>query len=346
MNNYYYSIIVLLAFLVSSCSTKEPETTITLNHQEITIKPSDVLVLEYTISPATTETVVWASSDITVAKVEAGMVQPQKASGTAIITATVGNASAQCIVTIAQTDYELVWEDEFLGSTLNTNNWVVETGGNGWGNYELQYYTDRSSNLRLEDGVLIIQALKEDYSTKNYTSARITTKDKQAFEYGKIEAKISLPSGQGTWPAFWMLGYGNWPYCGEIDIMEHTGANPGSVSHALHTSKKNGNKGNQWNSTYSKLSDIENNYHIYGIEWEKNILLGRDAIKFTVDGVQSALVYEESVIKDQASWPFYKEFYIIINLAIGGRMGGEVDVNIFNNDVIMKIDWIKVYQRP
>lgn len=347
MKSYYYFFIVLFVLTLSSCSQREPQqTTITLNHQEVTIKPSDVLVLEYTVSPATTESVVWTSSDNTVAKVEAGMVYPQKANGTAIITATVANASAQCTVNIAQTDYQLVWEDEFLGSTLNTNDWVIETGGNGWGNYELQYYTDRSSNLRIEDGVLIMQARKEVYSNRNYTSARITTRNKKSFKYGKIEAKISLPSGQGTWPAYWMLGYGNWPYCGEIDIMEHTGANPSSVSHALHTSMKNGNKGNQWNSTYSKLSDIENNYHVYGIEWEENILVGRDAIKFTVDGVQSALVYEESAVADKSSWPFNSEFYIIINLALGGRMGGNIDDNIFNNDVLMKIDWIKVYQRP
>lgn len=218
----------------------------------------------------------------------------------------------------------------------------------GWGNQEKQYYTDRSENLRIEDGCLVIEARQEQYENNNYTSARITTKNKKDFVYGKIEARISLPSGRGTWPAFWMLGYGGWPTCGEIDIMEHVGSNPTMISHALHTRKKNGSNGTNW-SYRATVENVEGEFHIYGIEWLKDYELQRDAIRFYIDDEVSTIQYEPTAEPDFEQWPFNDAFYIILNLAIGGTMGGSINTDIFadpeNNPVLMKVDWVRVYQK-
>lgn len=145
--------------------------------------------------------------------------------------------------------YSLYWAEEFDSDDLNPLNWNVETGVAA--NQELQYYTDRSENLRVEDGCLVIEARKEPMENREYTSARINTQGKVQIKYGYIEARIWLPAGQGTWPAFWMMGTGasSWPRCGEIDIMEHVGKTPGQVTHALHTQNANGNNGRNWNAS-------------------------------------------------------------------------------------------------
>ena len=169
------------------------------------------------------------------------------------------------------------------------------------------------------------------------------SKGKKEFCYGKLEARINLPSGGGLWPAFWTLGNrGNWPNCGEIDIMEYVGNVPNRILGTLHTVKDR--SGSKSSRAYTDLTDIENNFHIYGVEWtceEKN---GKDVIRFYVDGV----VYSEqveSVIDDDDYWPFNRPNYFIVNMAVGGTLGGYINDAIWAEPRLMKVDWVRVYQR-
>jgi beta-glucanase (GH16 family) len=244
-------------------------------------------------------------------------------------------------------EYQLVWSDEFDGTALNTADWNIEVNGNGGGNQELQYYTDRATNLRVENGTLIIEARKESYMGKRYTSARINTMNKHTFLYGKIEARIAFPSGGGTWPAFWMMGHDysrvGWPACGEIDIIEHVGNQPNMNTHALHYPYKSG--GNCW-SVHKQHENIENQYHTYAIEWLQEEEYGRDMIRFLYDGQVQAVQSETLENMDnEYFWPFNKPHFILLNMAIGGSMGGQVSEQIFNQSIQMKVDWVRVYQR-
>jgi len=247
-------------------------------------------------------------------------------------------------------EYQLVWSDEFNGSSLDLNTWNVEVNGNGGGNNEKQYYTSNPENLRVEDGNLIIQLRKEEYQNKHYTSGRINSREKRFFKYGKIEARICFPAGGGTWPAFWMMGNDykqvGWPKCGEIDIIEHVGNNPTMLSYALHTPERNGMSGTNWSARHYDNS-VENNYHVYGIEWVEEANYGCDIINFTYDGEVCASKQEDiNHLDENHFWPFNKEHFIIFNLAIGGNMGGNINDAIFDNDaqIMMKVDWVRVYQ--
>ena len=148
--------------------------------------------------------------------------------------------------------WDLVWHDEFDGRKIDTDNWTYDIGGWGWGNGELQFYTSRQENARLEDGMLVIEARQEKYEDSYYTSARMLTQDLQEFQYGRIEARIKVPEGKGLWPAFWMLGSNfdgnNWPDCGEIDIMEYIGKEPDLIMGTVHGPGYSGALGfTQWN---------------------------------------------------------------------------------------------------
>lgn len=242
-------------------------------------------------------------------------------------------------------EYELVWSDEFEEPKLNTDKWNYEVKGGGFGNQEKQYCTDREKNVRVEGGNLIITAHKEDYERHSYTSARINSKSKGFIKYGKVEARINLPSGRGTWPAFWMLPeIGYWPRYGEIDIMEHVGSDPKMISHALHTEKRHG--GNPWqNKQY--LDNVEGEFHIYSMEWLEDYDNGDDCIIFSINGKESARIYQARV-SDLSNWPFIDNFYVILNLAIGGTWGGQIDDTIFENPnkpVEMKVDYVRMYQK-
>jgi len=246
-------------------------------------------------------------------------------------------------------EYKLVWSDEFDGTALDTGVWNYQIGGGGYGNQEKQYYTDRPENIRLEGGCLIIEARKEPYENNGYTSARINTKGKKSFAYGKIEARIQLPSGVGTWPAFWMMGANydayRWPICGEIDIMEHVGKEPTMISHALHTGNENGSNGRNWNRR-SYFDNIEEGFHTYTFIWEQDWDNGDDMLQFMVDGQTTATRYQpHGTDDDYKAWPFNKEFFLILNVAMGGTWGGAIDDSIFDAPVLMKVDYIRVYQR-
>ena len=231
---------------------------------------------------------------------------------------------------------KLVWAEEFDGQSLEEASWNYELGDGcpnlcGWGNNERQIYT--KENHRLEDGKLIITA-KKDGDT--YTSTRITTKDKHEFQYGRMETRAKLPVGHGLWPAFWMLGANisevGWPACGEIDILEYVGREPGEIFTSLHTPDSHGNT---INTKKTQFPDIEDAYHVYAAEWSP------EKIDFFVD---DQLVYTfNPEDKTEAVWPFDQPFYFILNLAIGGNFGGpEVDDTIFPQE--FSIDYVRVYE--
>jgi len=241
---------------------------------------------------------------------------------------------------------ELVWQDEFdTDGAPNPANWDYDigTGENGWGNNELQYYTDRTENITVQNGVLIISAKEESFEGSNYTSARILTKGKFDQAYGRFEARMRLPYGQGMWPAFWLLGSNiddvNWPNCGEIDVMENRGSEPTLVSGAIHGPGYSG--GNSIFKQYALENDrFDTGFHIFGIEW------GPEYINFYVDDVLYNQVTQDD-IPDHPVYgkPFFnnKPFYIIINLAVGGSFGGPPNSqSVFPQ--AMLVDYVRVYK--
>ena len=236
---------------------------------------------------------------------------------------------------------ELVMSDEFdTEGAPNPAIWGYDigVGDNGWGNNELQYYTDRTENITVQNGVLIISAKEESYEDSNYTSARILTKGKFEQKYGRFEARIRLPSGQGMWPAFWMLGANidsnPWPACGEIDIMENAGSKPTLVSGAVHGPGYSG--GEPILKKYELLNDrFDTGFHIFGIEW------GPEYINYYVDDVLYNQITPDDVTGE---WVFDNgPFFIIINLAVGGLFDGPP-----NEDTVfpqnMLIDYVRVYK--
>ena len=239
----------------------------------------------------------------------------------------------------ADPDYKnLVWMDDFeKDGAPDADKWTYDigTGSNGWGNNEAQYYTDRASNVVVENGVLKIMAKKENYMGASYTSTRLKTQGKYTFTYGRVDIKAKLPSGGGTWPALWMLGSNitsvGWPACGEIDIMEYVGNNPGHIQSAIHNTSSSGNTINR------KKVDIENEndeYHVYSMIWSD------DQISFLLDGVRYYTY--RPLIKNGANWPFSADQFLIMNIAIGGNLGGNIDPSYMGSDMI--IDYVKVYQ--
>lgn len=344
-----YRVLLLLIFILSglfSCSEESSPAILKLDKTEISLKVGEKETIAVTEAPSTGETIVWASDDESVATVFYGTVTAF-GSGTATITATLGNQVAQCVVTVPERTYQLVWSDEFDGTSLNTDNWTHEigTGSWGWGNNEAQYYTNRADNIRVEDGFLIIEARKEDYEGSQYTSARIKSANKQSFTYGKIEVRLQVPSGIGTWPAFWMLGTdGGWPDCGEIDIMEHVGKESRKIHCALHTKNKNGMNGQNFRASQTLTEDVADNFHVITLEWVEKEFMGFDRMHIYVDSIKTVTFAETPQLQDSGDWPFNTPFYLIINLALGGNWGGTIDDRMFNNPVLYKLDYIRVYQ--
>jgi len=247
--------------------------------------------------------------------------------------------STSKVITIYVTDtFQLIWFDEFdVPGNPDTTKWNYDigTGSNGWGNGESQYYTDRTNNVLVANGVLKIIAQKENYQGSLYTSTRLKTQGKFDFTYGKVEVRAKLPIGGGTWPAIWMLGSNistvGWPACGEIDIMEHVGNNQGTVQSALHTPSSYGNtvnKGSQY------LADVSTAFHVYAVEWDSTQMI------FSVDG-NVYYTYNPST-KNSSTWPFDASQFIILNVAMGGSFGGVIDSNFVQST--MEIDYVRIYQ--
>ena len=231
---------------------------------------------------------------------------------------------------------KLVWADEFDGKELNQVNWSLSLGNGcpqlcGWGNDELQVYTDK--NHRVENGLLYIKAEREG---DHYTSTRINTKGKKAFQYGRFEVRAKLAVGKGVWPAFWLLGTNidqvGWPLCGEIDVLEYVGRSPQEIFTSLHTQASHGDNAS---TKTTLIENIEEGFHIYSADWTK------DQIAFYVDGHNVYTFAPKD--KSQEVWPYNQPFYLLLNLAIGGNFGGkEVDRTVFPQEFV--IDYIRVYQ--
>jgi beta-glucanase (GH16 family) len=241
--------------------------------------------------------------------------------------------------------YELFWSDEFdTDGAPDSEIWEYVLGDGcpslcGWGNNELEYYTDKPENIRVENGQLIIQIQSDSSYKNNYTSGKIRSRSSKSIQYGKVEISAKNPSGIGTWPALWMLPenstYGGWPRSGEIDIMEHVGYDPDTIVGTVHTESYNHIKGTQ-RGQYYYLPDNESAYHEYEIQWspEKIDFLVDDNLYFTFENEE----------KSSKEWPFDKEFYVIMNLAVGGNWGGKngVDESIVGQQFL--IDYVRVYK--
>jgi beta-glucanase (GH16 family) len=240
--------------------------------------------------------------------------------------------------------WTLIWSDEFDKDELpDVRKWSYDVGDHGWGNQELQYYSSyRSENSRVENGKLIIEARRDFFNGKEYTSARLVTKSKGDWTYGRFEIRAKLPTGKGTWPAIWMLpsvwslGNGGWPDNGEIDIMEHVGYNPNVIHASIHCNKYVHTNGTQKTATLN-VSDATTAFHNYILEWNENEIRAYvdDKVYFSFKNENKGWEY----------WPFSKSFHLIINIAIGGTWGGAqgVDNSIFPQK--MEIEYVRVYKK-
>ena len=253
--------------------------------------------------------------------------------------------AASCKVSQVPKKWKLVWADEFNYAGLpDSNKWNYDTVGNsyGWGNGEAQWYTAGSlNNSIVGNGTLKLVAKKEPISGKNYSSARLTTKNKGDWKYGKIEVRAKLPSGNGTWPAIWMLPtdwtYGEWPNSGEIDIMEHVGSDPDTILSTSHTKKYNHILGTQKGKT-RYLRTATTAFHVYSLEWDSN------EWRSYVDGNLYFTYKNEKSGSD--AWPYDQRFHLILNLAIGGGLGGKKGIDDSRFPHVFEVDYVRVYQKP
>lgn len=234
--------------------------------------------------------------------------------------------------------YDLVWSDEFDGD-INPDNWTHEIGGNGWGNNELQYYTDNPSNSFTALGYLVIEAREEPFQGNEYTSARMITAGKQEFQYGRIDIRARLPKGRGIWPALWMLGSNfwddGWPSCGEIDIMELIGHQPSIIYGTAHYGANPALHDFKGNSSFLAGEDYTDEFHVFSIIWAEN------SIKWFRDGIEFFALTPTDL--DGANWPFNQEFFFIFNIAVGGNWPGNPDeTTAFPQRMI--VDYIRVFQ--
>jgi beta-glucanase (GH16 family) len=244
--------------------------------------------------------------------------------------------------------WKLVWSDEFNApdkSPVDRSKWVLETGSEGWGNEELEYYSDRPANVFLRDGNLVIRALNEkfpesDPKARSYTSGRLKTFGKFSGTYGRFEARIKLPFGQGMWPAFWMLGddidKAGWPGCGEIDIMENIGKEPSMIHGSIHGPGYTGSVGIEAPYTLPGGQRFADDFHVFAVEWSP------DSIAFFVD--QTMYVKRARAdLRPGWKWVFDKPFFLILNLAVGGDWPGAPDSSTrFPQEML--VDYVRVYE--
>ncbi len=260
-----------------------------------------------------------------------------------------GSAGPVSSAAPAQQSWTLVWSDEFnrpSSSSPDTAKWTFDLGGNGWGNNELETYTSRTENAYLQDGVLVIEARQEDFTgadgvARHYTSARLKTLGHFAQTYGRFEARLKLPAGQGLWPAFWMMGIDagevGWPQCGEIDIMENIGREPSLVHATIHGPGYSDGGGIE--STYALPGGqrFADDFHVFAVEWE------RDVIRFYVDDHLYATC-TPAELPAGTTWVFNRPFFLIMNVAVGGGWPGNPDsTTAFPQQML--VDYVRVYKR-
>lgn len=237
---------------------------------------------------------------------------------------------------------KIIWSDEFDSEGLpDDSKWSYDVGDHGWGNKELQYYSkEDTKNARVENGVLIIEAISDSSRSKGYSSARLVTKHKAAWQYAYIEVRAKLPQGVGTWPAIWMLPeentYGGWPRSGEIDIMEHVGYDPGKVHGTVHTEAFNHSIGTQ-KGAQLMVPDFQEEFHTYAIDWRE------EKIDFFIDG-QKYFTFENTG-GDSKEWPFDQPFHLILNIAVGGNWGGAKGVDPTIWPQRMEVDYVRVFDK-
>ena len=242
----------------------------------------------------------------------------------------------------------LTWSDEFNGadgSPPDRAKWIVESGGDGWGNNELQYYTRRRENVRQEKGSLVIEAIKEkfigpDGIERDYTSGRLKTEGRFSQRYGRVEARIRIPSGKGIWPAFWMLGEdfstAGWPACGEIDIMENVGSEPATIHGSIHGPGYS--SGNPLTAAFTLPKDrFSDGFHVFAVEWEPQ------AVRFLVDDQLYATKTSADVPAGKR-WVHDHAFFVLLSLAVGGNFPGSPDDStVFPQRML--VDYVRVYAR-
>jgi beta-glucanase (GH16 family) len=257
-------------------------------------------------------------------------------------------ATAQTSTPPPRAGRTLVWSDEFNapnGSPVDSSKWVLESGGNGWGNQELEYYTARPQNAFQQDGNLVIKVLEEKYTgpdgvTRNYTSARLKTQGKFAQKYGRFEARIKIPYGQGIWPAFWMLGDDiekkGWPKCGEIDVMENIGKEPAMVHGTIHGPSYSGDKGIGAPFQLPADQRFADDFHVFAVEWEPK------AIRFYVDD-HLYTTRTPADLPHGAKWVYKHPFFILLNVAVGGGWPGNPDSSAVFPQTML-VDYVRVYR--
>jgi len=254
-----------------------------------------------------------------------------------------------CKLTDSLDGFELVWSDEFDGTEIDATKWSYDLGDGcqisqdlcGWGNNELEFYTDRSDNSYLEDGNLVIKAIKEIpfyQGQHQYTSARLVTKNKGDWKYGRIDVRAKLPFGQGLWPAIWMLPtdnvYGGWPKSGEIDIMENIGSEPNRVFGTIHY----GHDFWRFNSQGIELDEgsFAEDFHVFTVLWDE------DCIQFQMDGIDIGEPNTRSTVLP-TTYPFDQKFHLLLNVAVGGNLPGNPTAAT-SFPQTMEVDYVRVYQ--
>ena len=264
-----------------------------------------------------------------------------------IITVQLGDSNSSHISARRANDWQLVWADEFNYTGLpDPAKWKYDTGGHGWGNKELQFYTEsRKENARVENGSLVIEARRDNWNGHEFTSARLVSKGKGDWTYGRFEARARLPTGKGTWPAIWMLPtgwkYGGWPNSGEIDIMEQVGYEPTVVHSSVHTKKYHHSISTQ-KTAKTNLANATTDFNVYAVEWTPEEIRGyaNDQHYFTFKNERLT-----DASADYRQWPFDQPFHLLLNIAVGGTWGGArgVDRSIWPQRMV--IDYVRVYQR-